>query len=274
MSKESTVSVIMSCYNSEKTLEKAVDSILAQTYTDWVMICCDDGSSDGTWDILCSYREKYPDRFVLLRNEENRRLPYSLNRCLEKAATELVARMDADDWCLPERFEKQVRFLQTHPEYQLVGTGITVSDGEKKIASIIKYPEPTKQTMLRQNAFSHATIMTYKWVYSALGGYSRAPYVERVEDVDLWCRFLAAGFRGFNLPDELYVMVENIGAVKRRTLQARINSAKTRSRGYKLMGIRGIRRFTPYVNVLKAFVPTGAYQIFHRWKLLRVRDRS
>lgn len=261
------ISVIMAVYNCERTIEKAVNSILAQTYTDWVMIICDDGSTDGTWNVLEQYKAEYPGKFVLIKNDRNRQLPYSLNHCLKYVNTELVARMDGDDWSSPDRFEKQVAFLREHPEYDLVGTGVSVSDGQKQLASIIKTPMPTKKTMLRQNAFSHATIMTYKRVYEELGGYSLDPTVLRVEDVDLWCRFLAKGFKGYNLPDELYTVLEDESAVKRRTLRARINSAKTRCRGYRLMGFRGLVCYQPYLAILKVFVPARLYQIIHVWKL-------
>ena len=264
------ISVIMATYNCEKTVEKAIDSILAQTYENWVMIICDDGSTDGTLEILRRYEREYPGKFVIIRNEKNSKLPYSLNHCLQYVQTDLVARMDGDDWSTPDRFEKQVAFLKSHPEYDLVGTGVTVFDGEKKIASIVKTPEPTKHTMLKDNAFSHATIMTYKRVYDALGGYSLDPTVERVEDVDLWCRFLAAGFRGYNLPDELYVILEDVNAAKRRTFRARLNSARTRHRGYKLMGFKGFTCCKPYVIVLYALIPTGIYQKIHAIRLKRL----
>ena len=261
------ISVIMACYNCEKTLEKAIDSILAQTYTNWVMICCDDGSSDNTLKILHKYKNQYPGKFVVIQNDKNRQLPYSLNHCLKYVETEFVARMDADDWSMPERFEKQLDYLKKHPEIDLVGTGVTVFDGEKKIASIIKNPIPTKESMLKQNAFSHATIMTHKRVYDELGGYSLDPTVIRVEDVDLWCRFLAKGFKGYNLADELYVILEDVNAVKRRTLQARLNGARTRKRGYKLMGFKGFCCYKPYISVLKFFVPISIYRIVHKIKL-------
>lgn len=263
------ISVIMACYNCEKTVAKAIDSVLAQTYTNWVMICCDDGSSDGTLRILQQYKEKYPNKFVVIQNEKNSYLPYSLNHCLEYVETDLVARMDADDWILPEKFKIQVDFLKAHPEYVLVGTGVTVwSEKEnKKMASIIKEPEPTKETMFRMNAFSHASIMTYKSVYDSLGGYSLDPSVLRVEDLDLWFRFLAAGYKGYNLPDELYIMVENDDAVKRRTMRNRINGAKTACRGYKLLGFKGIKCYTPYLAVFKYFIPLGIYKKIHKWKL-------
>lgn len=261
------ISVIMAAYNCEKTVGKAIDSILAQTYENWVMIICDDGSTDGTMAVLNRYAEQYPDKFVIIRNEKNSYLPFSLNHCLKYVRTDLVARMDADDWSTPDRFEKQVAFLKAHPEYDLVSTGVTVHDGEKPIASIIKIPEPNRETILKQNPFSHATILTYKRVYDALGGYSLDPTALRVEDRELWFRFLAAGFRGYNMPDELYVMVEDVGAVKRRTLQSRINGAKTASRGLKLLGYRGFICYKPYVNVLKFFVPTFLYQKIHKHRL-------
>ncbi len=263
------ISVIMAVYNREKTVDKAIQSILEQTYTNWVMIICDDGSTDRTYEIIKGYEEKYPDKFVIIKNDGNKKLPYSLNHCLEYVKTELVARMDGDDWSTPYRFEKQIAFLREHPEYDLVGTGVAVSDGEKQIASIIKTPIPTKETMLKENAFSHASILTYKRVYDALGGYSLDPTVIRVEDVDLWCRFLAAGFKGYNLPDELYVILEDVNAVKRRTFRARLNSAKTRSRGYRLMGFRGLTCVKPYLIVLLAFLPMGIYRRLHEWKLKR-----
>ncbi len=263
------VSIIMACYNCEATLPKAIDSILAQTHTNWVMICCDDGSTDHTYEVLQKYKEQYPDKFVLLQNEENRKLPYSLNHCIAHVETELVARMDADDWCMPERLEKQVQYLQAHPEVHLVGTGVTVSDGEKRIARIIKKEAPTKYDMLEANCFSHATIMTYKSVYDALGGYSLDPMVIRVEDTDLWCSFLAADFVGHNLQEELYTILEDVNAVKRRSLKSRWNSARTRCRGFKRMGFKGWVCYKPYLTILRGFLPVWLYRKLHLWKLKR-----
>lgn len=263
----------MATYNCSGTVEKAIDSILTQTYENWVMIICDDGSTDNTPEILQRYEQQYPGKFVIIQNDRNRKLPYSLNHCLQYVETELVARMDGDDWSTPDRFEKQVEFLKKHPEYDLVGTGVSVFDGQKEIAAIIKTSVPTKESMLKDNAFSHATIMTYKRVYDALDGYSLEPTVERVEDVDLWCRFLAAGFKGYNLPDELYVILEDMNAVKRRTFQARLNSAKTRCRGYKLMGFRGLVCYKPYLLVLRAFVPASLHKKLHTWNLHRMKAK-
>lgn len=262
------ISVIMACYNCEKTIRKSINSILAQTYENWVMICCDDGSSDNTLDILNEYKEKYPDKFVVISNGENKKLPYSLNHCLQYVETKLVARMDADDISTPDRFEKEVSFLKSHPDCDLVSTGVTVLDeNDNRIGCIIKEYEPTKETIIRKNPFSHATVMTYKRVYDALGGYSLEPCAIRVEDYELWFRFMAAGFKGYNIPDELYAILEDEEAVKRRTFSGRLNGARMMKKGCKLLGYKGWVCYRSYIGVLKAFVPVSIYKVLHKAKL-------
>lgn len=262
------VSVIMATYNCADTVEKAIDSILAQTYENWVMIICDDGSTDHTLEILNRYKAQHPERFVILRNETNRKLPYSLNHCLKYVETDLVARMDGDDWSTPDRFEKQVSFLKEHPEYDLVGTGVIVSDGQNVLTKIVQPVIPKPEDMLRYNCFSHATIMTYKYVYDALNGYSLDPTVERCEDLDLWSRFFAAGFCGSNISDGLYYILENENAVKRRNLRNRLNTAKTLMNGYRRMGLHGFACYKKaYLQVLTYFVPTKLYNRIHVWKM-------
>lgn len=269
------ISVIMSCYNCSDTLKKAIDSIMAQTYTNWVMICCDDGSKDNTLNILKEYQMRYPDKFIIIQNGENKKLPYSLNHCLEYVDTELVARMDADDWSLPDRFEKQVAFLQTHPEYDLVGTGIQVSTGNEIVTTIIQPMIPEPKDMLRCNCFSHATIMTYKHVYDTVGGYSLDPNVERCEDLDLWSRFFVAGFQGYNLPDELYVILEDENAVHRRNLRNRLNTARTLNKAFKRMNLHGFACFRKaYFQVLTYFIPMEIYKKLHVWKMSQRTKRN
>ena len=110
MVKKPKVSVIMGVYNGEKTLNRAIESICAQTFTDWELIICDDCSNDGTEKLLQKWCQTEP-RIISLRNEKNCRLAASLNRCLERASGEYIARMDDDDVSFPERFEIQSLFL-------------------------------------------------------------------------------------------------------------------------------------------------------------------
>lgn len=105
----------MGIYNCAPTLSEAIDSIVNQTYDNWELIMCDDGSTDDTYRIAESYRQKYPDKVKLIRNRHNSGLNITLNHCLEYAKGEYIARMDGDDISLPQRFEKEFNFLETHP---------------------------------------------------------------------------------------------------------------------------------------------------------------
>ena len=83
----------MGIYNCEDTLAEAIDCILNQTVSDWELILCDDGSTDGTYDVAKRYRMEYPDHIRLLRNKKNRGLNYTLNRCLKVSRGKYIARM-------------------------------------------------------------------------------------------------------------------------------------------------------------------------------------
>ena len=124
------VSVIMGVYNDSKTLEAAIDSILNQSFQDLELIICDDASTDKTPLVFEKYRS-HP-KIVLLKNEKNLGLAESLNRCLALARGEYIARQDADDTSLPERFEKQREYLKSHPETQVLGTFATIVDERHK----------------------------------------------------------------------------------------------------------------------------------------------
>ena len=258
----------MSCYNCEKTINKSIDSILAQTYTDWVMVCCDDGSADNTFSILKDYKNRYPDKFVILRNEQNRKLAYSLNRCLEHVKTDLVARMDADDESMPDRFEKQVRFLSEHPEYIVCGTRILIHSelsGREYTSDIDEHPD--KYTLHRHTPFNHATIMCRKEMYDVLGGYTDVKSTIRCEDKELWYRFYANGLTGANLTEPLYMLVEDKDLIYRSTAKSRWNGFMTEMRGYWMLKYPFRWYFRPFLNLFKVLVPRCF--IAHYYRLFR-----
>ena len=83
--KNPVISVIMGIYNCGDTLSEAIECIVNQTFSDWELIMCDDGSNDDTYEIAISYKEKYPEKIIVLQNEKNRGLNYTLNKCLKQA---------------------------------------------------------------------------------------------------------------------------------------------------------------------------------------------
>lgn len=257
------ISVIMAAYNCEDTVSASIESVLNQTYNNIEFIICDDCSSDNTYAILKSYQEKYPDMIILLKNEENKKLPATLNRCLEYVTGDYIARMDADDLSKLDRFERQVKFLQTHPEYDLVSTGVEISNGKEIVGTILKEEYPDKMTLIKSNVFSHATIMTYPYVYRELNGYSLDKYAVRVEDLDLWCRFFAKGFKGYGIQDVLYTVLEDEKTYKRRSYRDRVNSAVTRLRGFKMLGIPKRYWFSACKTLLVGLLPMPIYKLIH-----------
>lgn len=249
------VSVIMATYNCADTLPEAIDSILTQTYQNLQFIICDDCSTDHTYSLLQAYAKK-DRRILLIKNEKNSKLSFSLNHCLQYVAGDYIARMDGDDISVPDRFEKQIRFLQEHTEYDLVGSAMQWFD-ENGAANIIVKPETMDKYYMRRGVpFNHATIMTYPRVYETLNGYTVSKRTMRSQDYDLWFRFFHAGFRGYNIQESLYLVREDMNAIKRRTFQVRWNAFQTTRIGFRLLGFPKRWLVPSFVKMmLKSAVP-------------------
>lgn len=129
------VSVIMGVFNSAKKVGVAIESILNQTFTDFEFIICDDASTDNTYETIKEYAGK-DKRIKLLKNEKNLGLAGTLNICLESARGKYIARMDDDDFSHPQRFEKQIKFLDENPEYAIVGTSKNYFDENGIVESV------------------------------------------------------------------------------------------------------------------------------------------
>lgn len=138
----------MGVYNAEKTIKRCIDSILNQTYENWEFIICNDGSSDGTLNILNEY-QKTDSRIKVISNKSNKKLAVSLNRCLKYAKGKYIARMDADDESLPQRLEVEVDFLERHEQVDLVGCNRIIFDeqGEYGIRKVKEYPTRDSPTL-------------------------------------------------------------------------------------------------------------------------------
>lgn len=256
------VSVIMAVYNAEDTLRTSIDSILAQTYRDWELVLCDDCSTDSTPELIAEYSARYPDQIVAIKNEVNSKLPFSLNHCLQVAKGEYIARMDADDISKPERLEKQVVFLDAHPELAVVGTSMIRFDENGEFGKLISDAEPSARSLRTGVPHYHATIMMRKSVYDAVGGYTVCARTERGQDVDLWFKVYAKGYLGANLPDYLYLVREDRAAIRRRKLKHDLYFARTRLIGYRMLHF-------PLHWYIFAFSPIVSHFIPYRLKVKR-----
>lgn len=256
------VSVIMAVYNAKETLPLAIDSILAQTYRDWELILCDDCSTDETHEVIADYCSRYPDQIVSVRNEVNSKLPFSLNHCLQVATGDYIARMDADDISKPERLQKQAEFLDAHPEIAVVGTSMIRFDDHGEFGKLKCDMSPSGRSLKTGVPHYHATIMMRKSVYDAVGGYTVSKRTERGQDVDLWFKVYARGFRGANLPDYLYLVREDRAAIRRRKLKHDFRLMHTRLIGYRMLHF-------PLRWYVYAFHPVISFFIPYRLKVKR-----
>ena len=273
---EPRVSIIMGIYNCAKTLPEAIESILAQSYEGWKLIMCDDGSQDETYAVAERYREDYPDRIILLRNPKNMGLNYTLNHCLQAADTEYIARMDGDDLCAPTRLEKELGFLDAHPEFAIVSCPMIMFDeqGQWGQTSVIERPQ-IDDFCTHTPFFCHAASMIRSEAMKKVGGYTVDPKFLRVEDCNLWFKLYAQGYRGANLTEPLYMMRDDRNATHRRNLKARINGCYVLYDGFRqlnmpLLKYRYVVR-NVVIETLKCCVPSGIYDYLHKNKYRGVR---
>lgn len=268
------VSVIMGIYNCESTLRDSIESIINQTYTNWELIMCDDGSKDNTYEIAKEYEKKYSKQIKVLKNEKNMRLAATLNKCLNHVSGDYVARMDADDIAMPERFEKQVKFLDDYSEYQVVGSQEIVFDenGEKGIRPRVE--EPKKTCLIKYVPFAHPTIMMRREAYEELEGYTVSKEITRCEDVDLWFRFFSKGYRGYNLQIPLLKYRESIYDFKKRKFKYSIDTARICYRGYKLLGYPKNYYIFLLKPILASIVPNFIMEKYHVFKINNTKNKK
>lgn len=193
----------MAVYNERPYLEKAVQSVLDQTFDDFEFIIVNDGSTDGSKAVLDRF-EQNDDRIRLV-HQENRGLIASLNRGIDMAEGKYIARMDGDDISHPERFGQQVRFLEDNPEIGILGTQAGKIDAEGNVREGWKRSLPTDSDaatwrLLFNSCFCHPTVMMRHSVAENLGGY--AEWAEVAEDYELFSRAVLQT-QLVNLPDTL-----------------------------------------------------------------------
>ena len=191
------VSVILPVYNGEKYLRACIDSVLAQTYSNFELIILNDGSGDGSAQIIQAYSDQ---RVVYVSNETNMGLIGTLNKAIVLAKGKYIARMDADDVCLPQRLEKQVQFLETNSSVGLLGTWFYQMHGTKRtLKKLLTGTHALRAELLFRSPFAHPTVMMRKSVLDEMK-ILYDPAFRHAEDFELWTR-LADITEVENLPE-------------------------------------------------------------------------
>jgi glycosyltransferase involved in cell wall biosynthesis len=203
------VTVLMSVYNGEQYLAEAVNSLLDQTFTDFEFVVIDDGSTDGTRDML----RCYTDPRIRVFEQSNIGLTRSLNRGISLARGQYIARMDHDDLSMPDRLARQVSFLDAYPEVGIVGTACRIRDEIKGLEwepPVHTSDEELRRNLVRGNPFIHTSVMMRKALLDMAGGYDES--YSFAQDYALWIQ-LAPHTKMANLPEVLVVHREHWGTV-------------------------------------------------------------
>lgn len=259
------ITVLMAIYNCAPTLVEALDSLMTQTYQRFKVVLCDDCSTDNTYEVAKQYVEKYPDKFILIRNDKNSRLPFSLNRCLGYADTEYVARMDGDDISKPERFAKEIDFLDCHPEYAVVSTAMDYFDENGVFKTGKPIEKPSRKDFIGTTPHAHAPAMMRTDVMKEVGGYTVERWTRRGQDVHLWAKIYSRGYKGFNLKEPLYMMRDDASARKRRTLKESIQSVKRSIIIYNLLDISIVKNLFSIIRpIIVCSLPSFLYNYLHK----------
>lgn len=214
-----TISVLMAVRNNEATLAKAIDSILTQTFTDFIFYIIDDCSSDESPRILATYA-KNDSRIRLITNQHHLGLTKSLNKALRQIKAPLICRMDADDISLPTRLVKQFQFMTSHQEVALLGTAAYLIDSRGRQVGLKTNPLDhvhIQANILKYCPFIHPTWMIRRQVITEFNGYNNQfPFAQ---DYELAIR-LVAKYETANLPEPLlYYRVNTDAAISLKNLK-------------------------------------------------------
>jgi len=208
-----TVSVVLPVYNCERYVGAAIESILAQSFSDYELLIIDDGSTDATPKILATYK----DHHIRHYRHDNRGLAATLNFGIEIARGRYIARQDQDDLSMPQRLERQVAHLEAHRGCALLGSWAQIMEIDYLSDRHHRHPTQNaelKYGLLFNNPFVHSSVMLRRDAVRAIGGYTTDPLRQPPEDYELWSR-LARKHEIANLPEVLLKYREIPGSMSR-----------------------------------------------------------
>ncbi|MEW6068099.1 MAG: glycosyltransferase family 2 protein [Nitrospirota bacterium] len=254
------VSIIMAVYNEERYVQKAIESILNQSFNDFEFIIINDNSTDNTAEILNQYNDK---RIIIINNLENVGRAKSRNLAIKASKGNYIAIMDADDISMPNRIEKQVQFMEKNENIAILGTDYySIDELGRRTHAKLKRPhtaEEIKKSIFLFNPFIHSTLMIRRWVIEEMGGYDER--FELAQDYELSLRILSR-YEGYNLLEELVAFrIDkgriNIKKVRKQiyyAISARLKALKNGrypKRKYVFIVKDVLRYFFPYYSIFK-----------------------
>ena len=219
------VSVLLPAYNAERTIAESIESMLKQTYPHFELILINDGSTDGTSDIMRDYEKA--DARVRVISHTNMGMGESLNHAMSMAQHDWLVRMDADDISLPNRLERQIAYLKQNPDVRVASCFGFYIDGNSRILGKTYHDLTTKSAFERYLAngeaigLLHPGVIMYKPIVLSVGGYRGRFWP--ADDIDLWNRLAERGHLILVQPEYLIKYRVHLGSITvRRHLDSRL----------------------------------------------------
>lgn len=251
-----------------------MESIRNQTWKDWELLIYNDGS-DAEYGGKIRRLSERDFRIRYLEGSVNRGIAWGLNQCIRLAQGAFIARMDADDLSLPGRLERQVDFLERHPEYDYVGCSALLISGETVWGRRTMPERPRKEDFLPYSPFIHPSVTFRREVFEKYGNYSLSRQMLRCEDYELFMRLYISGSYGYNLQEELFCYREDRDSFRKRKLRFRIDETRLRSRWFGRMGLGGIKgRLYRYRPLAGGMIPAGLGSMIKRYQAADKRHQA
>lgn len=263
------VTIGLPVYNAEKYIDKAIRSILSQTYKNWELIIVDDGSSDRSIEIARSYDDS---RIIIYSDGKNKKLPARLNEVVQRANGDFIARMDADDIIAPNKIEMQVNYLLENKEIDLVSTGLCSISNNDEVLGVRVYKNrelSIDEVLLGQSGIVHAAVLARKSWFERHLYSSNYP---RAEDYELWARSVVEHDLNYYLIEEPLYYYREDGNISLDNLLTAYDSQISL---IKYMKYRGRRMFPlHYYFYLKKMIVRLMYWLSIEECLLKKRRKG
>lgn len=271
--REPLVSVIMGTYNQHDRTElmQAVKSILMQTFTEFEFIIYDDGSDEQAAALIRRMSE-LDGRIRLLRAEQNHGLAFSLNQCIGEARGKYLARMDADDISMPERLQREVDFLENHPNYAWVGCNARIFERDAVWGTWVLAEVPNQYNFLPFSPYVHPSVMFRRELFEEGNRYCVSRETMRCEDYELFMRLYQQGLRGYNLQEELFLYRQSAESYRKRTMRTRWNEMRVRAKYFPQLDLPVSKQILYTLRpVVTGVIP---YRMIAWYKKRRLRENT
>lgn len=199
MKRKCDISIIMAAYNAEKTIQKSIESVLAQSYQNYELLIIDDCSTDRTVEVVQTFSD---ERIRLIRNERNVGVSCTRKHGLDEARGEWIAVLDSDDAWVPDKLEKQMQ-LQKAKNAELIFTGSSfMSSNGDALGWILHVPKTMNyRQLLKQNLISNSSVLVYKKLYAQY--YTAGDQMH--EDFAIWLKILQSGIMAYGIDEPLLI---------------------------------------------------------------------